>query len=261
MAASDSSQPPPPPPLGFISIDVILHRPGGDPFNERTWPFPLIRERAEGTPEAAVVSAGGYDAAMLDRFVDAGRRLAARGAVGIITSCGFLAMAQSDLAARLPVPVLTSSLLQVPSLLALLGPAGGRVGILTYDAARLTRAHLERLGIPPARAPVRGAPHDGALRRHVRDGAEYVHADIRDELVAVARDMVREEGEGEGKGALRALCLECTNMPPFADDIHAAVGLPVYDIYTAGLWFYSGLVRQRPEGWGPVLKDNVTDRT
>lgn len=84
------------PPLGFVSIEVILHRPPGDPFNEKTWPFPLIREKVAGSSEAQVVCSGPYGNSFIDRFVEAGQRLADRGAVGIITSCGFLAMAQAE---------------------------------------------------------------------------------------------------------------------------------------------------------------------
>lgn len=84
------------PPLGFICIEAFLHRPPGDPFNEKTWSFPLIRERAENSPTSIVVSSGPYDEHFIDRFVDAGQKLADRGAIGIITSCGFLAMAQSE---------------------------------------------------------------------------------------------------------------------------------------------------------------------
>lgn len=82
------------PPLGFIAVECYFTRPPGDPWNEQTWPFPLIRERAEGSGESQLVTKGRYDHAFLDRFVDAGMRLAKRGCVGLITSCGFLAMAQ-----------------------------------------------------------------------------------------------------------------------------------------------------------------------
>lgn len=84
------------PPLGFISLDIIIHRPPGDPYNQKTWPFPLIYERAQNTPESLVVSSAGYEDGFIDRFVDAGQKLAKRGAIGIITSCGFLAIAQSE---------------------------------------------------------------------------------------------------------------------------------------------------------------------
>lgn len=84
----------PPPPLGFLAVEVDIFRPPGDPFNEKTWPFPLIREKVTGTTESQIVTDTAYDDAFIDRFVAAGLKLAERGAIGIITSCGFLAMAQ-----------------------------------------------------------------------------------------------------------------------------------------------------------------------
>ncbi|KAI0593985.1 hypothetical protein F4775DRAFT_596678 [Biscogniauxia sp. FL1348] len=249
--AEDGSMPLPA--LGFISIDVTIHRPSGDPFNEKTWPFPIIREKADNSSETQVVSKS-YDDAFIDRFVDAGKRLAQRGAVGIITSCGFLAMAQPELAARLPIPIATSALVQIPSILTLLS-ATRTVGILTYDDARLGTAQLDKLGIPSGRCHIRGVPASGGLRQHIQHGAEYVHEDISRQLVEIARDMVAEHPD------IAAICLECTNMPPFSEAIQDAVGLPVYDAHTMGCWFYSGLVSRRPKRWGAIERDTLDTRT
>ncbi|KAF5538066.1 aspartate racemase [Fusarium phyllophilum] len=83
------------PPLGFLAVEVDIHRPPGDPFNQSTWPFPLICQKVTGTSEAQIVTNGDYEDAFIDRFVQATARLAERGAVGAITSCGFLAAAQT----------------------------------------------------------------------------------------------------------------------------------------------------------------------
>lgn len=80
--------------MGFIAVQCHFHRPPGDPWNEQTWPFPSLRETAEGSQESQLVIGEEYDEAFLDRFVEAGKKLAQRGCVGILTSCGFLAMAQ-----------------------------------------------------------------------------------------------------------------------------------------------------------------------
>ncbi|KAF2008882.1 hypothetical protein BU24DRAFT_429143 [Aaosphaeria arxii CBS 175.79] len=242
------------PPLGFISLDIILHRPPGDPYNQNTWPFPLIREKARDTSESAVVTATAYDDAFLDRFVEAGKRLAARGAIGIITSCGFLAIAQSELSARLPIPIMTSALVQAPSLLATIAPRR-KLGILTFDSTRLGAGHLQKLGIDPSRCHIHGAPTNGALQQHVRQGAPYLHEEISRELVAAAKEMLQDAPE------ISLLLLECTNMPPFSETIQSAIALPVYDIQTAALWFYSGLVNIRPTRWGPILEDDISTRT
>ena len=82
------------PPLGFLAVEVEIFRPPGDPFNERTWEFPLIHEKVVGTSESQIVTKDAYDESLIDRFVEAAEKLATRGAVGVITSCGFLAMAQ-----------------------------------------------------------------------------------------------------------------------------------------------------------------------
>ncbi|KAH7014395.1 uncharacterized protein B0I36DRAFT_255474 [Microdochium trichocladiopsis] len=243
------STPAPPklPPLGFLAVEVDIHRPPGDPFNERTWPFSLIKELVPGSGESTIVSSSPYDEEFIDRVVAAACRLKERGAVGVITSCGFLANAQprqSRLAARVPIPICTSALVQIPSIAALL-PPDKLVGILTYDGSRLTESHLRAVGIDPSRVRIRGCPDDGHLRGVVARGEQYSHGKLQAELVAEAMALRAEMG-AERVGAL---VLECTQMPPFAEAIQRAVGVPVYDVYTMGLWFYSGLARRLPVEW------------
>ena len=149
---------------------------------------------------------------------------------------------------------MTSALVQLPSLLVMVPPQR-KIGILTFDSTRLGEAHLKKLGIDPLRCHIQGAPNNDALQRHIRHGAVYCHDEISRELVAAAKEMVESTAE------IASVLLECTNMPPFAEAIQAAIGLPVYDIHTAGSWFYSGLVNIRPKGWGPIPEDKVSTRT
>jgi hypothetical protein len=231
------------PPLGFIAVDVHFPRPPGDPFNEQTWPFPLLRDQVAGSKLDAIVTKSQYPAEFIDNFVAAGQRLADRGCVGLITSCGFLAMAQPDVAARLPIPVATSALIQIPSILAFL-PPNRSVGVITYDATRLGPLHLSRVGIADVqRVHVVGPPADGKLRSMIRDGAPYSHAAIEAELVQTAEELVQRHP------SVAAVVLECTQMPPFAEKIQAAISLPVYDAYSLGMWFYSALTKRTPVIW------------
>ncbi|KAH6886300.1 hypothetical protein B0T10DRAFT_461751 [Thelonectria olida] len=230
------------PPLGFLAVEVDIFRPPGDPFNETTWEFPLIREKVTGTGESQIVTDSAYDDAFIDRFVAAGLKLAQRGAVGIITSCGFLAMAQKRLASRLPIPVATSALVQVPSLRALL-PADKAVGVFTYDSRRLGDAHLMELGINPDGVRIWGLPDDSHLRGICARGEPYDAKRLERELVDEAKAFVEKHPE------VAVVVLECTNMPPYGDAIQNAINLPVYDVYTMGNWFYSGLLRTNPRSW------------
>jgi len=67
------------------------------------------------------------------------------------------------------------------------------------------------------------------------------------ELVAESKALMAEHPD------VGVLVLECTQMPPFAEAIQAAIGIPVYDVYTMAMWFYSGLVRRRPSTWGVAV--------
>ena len=151
------------------------------------------------------------------------------------------------LADRLPIPIATSALIQVPCILSLLPPSKS-IGILTYDDRRLNTKHLEKLSVPASafsRIHIRGAPADGHLRGVITGRKPYVHADIRDELTRTAKALVTDNPK------IGAIVLECTQMPPFAQAIQEALGngVVVYDVYTMALWFYSGLRRQSPDAW------------
>lgn len=82
------------PPLGFIAVECFFTRPPGDAWHEQTWPFPIVREMASGSSASQLVTSKMYDDAFINRFIEAGTKLAKRGCVGIITSCGFLALCQ-----------------------------------------------------------------------------------------------------------------------------------------------------------------------
>jgi len=84
-------------PIGFIASEVNIHRPPGDPWNDRTWGFPVIKAVARGSTLGNLVSNDEYDPWFIDNFVAAGQELANKGCIGILTSCGFLAMAQNEL--------------------------------------------------------------------------------------------------------------------------------------------------------------------
>ena len=90
--------PAPAPPLGIIMLDTAFVRPPGDVGHAASWPVPVLFETVPGATARRIV--GGQDCDLADAFVQAGERLRARGAVGVITSCGFLAARQRSFAAR-----------------------------------------------------------------------------------------------------------------------------------------------------------------
>ena len=152
---------------------------------------------------------------------------------GIVTTCGFLARWQSELAAGLPVPVLSSALLQVPLIQRTL-PRGRRVGIVTYSADDLDADVLAGAGVPPD-TPVAGVAASGYFARVIRDGAATLDAD------RMAADVVEATHGVLAHGRIGAIVLECANMPPYRDAVSEAARVPVFDAAQLASWFYAGL--------------------
>ena len=99
------------PPLGIIMLDIAIERPPGDVGHSASWPFDVVFRTVPGATARKIVNSD--DADLMDAFVAAGDELRAEGAIGLTTSCGFLASRQGELSARMNLPLATSSLLQL----------------------------------------------------------------------------------------------------------------------------------------------------
>ena len=145
------------------------------------------------------------------------------------------------MAKALGVPVATSSLMQVPLVERLL-PPGKRVGILTVSAGTLSPDHLRAAGVA-LETPVVGTEGGRAFTRDILgDKPEIDFEACRLDLLDAARELVQRNPDVGG------IVLECTNMVPYAADIRAATGLPVWSIYSFVSWFQAGLMPRRFAG-------------
>jgi len=209
--------------LGIVMLDTRFPRPRGDVGHAATFPFPVRYRTVRGaSPQRVVVE---RDPALLAPFIAAARELVEEGVAAVTTSCGFLTLFQRQLAEAVPVPVWTSSLLLVAEIEAALG-AGGRVGVVSADAASLTGEHLRAAGAR-ADTPVEGLAPGSPFRATLLDDLADLDIDEASRAtVAAARRLVARRPD------VAAIVLECTNMPPYAHAVHAATGLPVHDITT-----------------------------
>jgi Asp/Glu/hydantoin racemase len=226
--------------LGILMLDNAFERYVGDMGNPKTWDIPVLYRKTPGATTYAITTL--QDDAFLAPFLASAEALIADGADGIVTSCGFLAIYQKAMAAKLSVPIATSALLQI-TLVERLLPQGKRVGVLTFDGASLKRPHLEAVGAP-LDVPIIGLESDGSFRRALLGDASVDSYEVREaEAVHAARRLI------SGHTGIGAIVLECTNLVPHAAAIHAAVQLPVYDVMTLCRWFHSGLT---PRVWTQV---------
>jgi hypothetical protein len=220
-------------PLGILMLEAKFPRIPGDMGNAMTWPFPVLYRVVEGaTPEKVVLKGA---AGLLPDFVAAARELVRLGAEAITTNCGFLSLFQKEIAAAVGVPVATSSLMQVPWVQATL-PPGKRVGLVTVSGSTLSPAHLDGAGVP-LDTPLVGTENGKEFFRVL------IKAEKDDMDIALAEQDVVEAGKAlvANNPDVGAIVLECTNMPPYAAALQAAVGRPVYDIYSMITWFHAGL--------------------
>ncbi len=218
--------------VGILMLEARFPRIPGDMGHAGTWPFPVLyRVVRDASPDRVVRHRA---EGLLGRFVDAARDLVRDGADGITTNCGFLSLYQEELAQAVPVPVLSSSLMQVALVNRLL-PRGRRAGILTISASTLTEAHLAAAGVPEG-TPVGTTEGGRGFTRTILDDLPELDVEVaREDNVAAARAMQAAHSD------LGAIVLECTNMTPYAADIAAATGLPVHSMAGFVGWFQSAL--------------------
>lgn len=215
-------------PVGILMLDTSFQRVPGDIGNTASFSHSVAYRRVEGATSQRVVE--GRAAGLLEPFAQAAEALAEDNAQLITTSCGFLACFQRELADRVAPLVATSSLLLVPLVAALLAPMC-KVGILTFDAASLTPAHFSAVGIDPTTVLCASPPPNSAFRRAISENwPEFPKAQAEAELVDLARNFVG------ANPAVKALVLECTNMPPYGQAISQAAGVPVFDILHLVSW-------------------------
>ena len=224
--------------------DRILRMPG-DVGNATTFPFPVLYEVVHGA-DAAHLKQPELARAAAPLYVAAARALEAAGVRVIGTGCGYLSILQRELQAAVNVPVVSSSLIQVPWVGRTL-PAGKRVGIITADSRALGEAYFQPVGWSSREVPVviQGIEAEREfLDLLVADSLE--EDDIRTMHRAMAR--VTEEFRDEHPD-VGALVLECTNLPPFASTIQRVARVPVFDVTTLLLWAHAAAVRQPFTGY------------
>ncbi len=213
-------------------LDTGFERLPGDIGNPITWPFPVKYRVVPGCTPADIIKLEAANP--LQAFLDATDDLNDQGVIGITTTCGFLGYYQQELANHSAVPVASSALLQLPLVDRLL-PSGQRAGILTYNADALTSDHLNAVGVS-ADTPKQGFASDSVFYRWIMQGMQNVSPDTLRQDVVDAACLLKERNPSVG-----AIISECTNLTPFANDIHEHTGLPVFDTVSMVNWFYNGL--------------------
>jgi hypothetical protein len=206
--------------LGVLMLDTRFPRPLGDIGHPESFGIPVRQKVVSGAwPDKVVASAAALRASgLLNTFCGHAIALEREGAKAITTSCGFLVLLQRELQDTVAIPVVTSSLLQLPELL----ERQQQVGVLTISAAHLGEEHLLAAGVPRKRLGdivVQGVDPAGEFARAILGNRDTLDFDRAREDVVRAALALKARAQ-----ALRTVVLECTNMPPYAQAVRDATG-------------------------------------
>lgn len=212
------------PPHGYLGVLMLasnLPSLPGDLDHPDTFGVPTGRRIVTGAwPEKVVLTAAGLRAGRIAMGLkQILRAMEKGGARAITTDCGFLVLLQKELQAAVKVPVVTSSLLQLPGLLA----SQAQVGVLTLPASKLGSEHLRAAGVPRERLQdvlVQGVDAKGEFALALSANRQAIDAaQAATELAAAATLLCQRAPQ------MQYVVLECSRMAPYRLAIEAASGL------------------------------------
>lgn len=217
--------------VGIILVDVRTPFIPGDVGNASTYPFPVVYRTVPEVTLERLIDKG--DKSLANNVINTAQELEDLGVRAIASDCGYMIHFQAEVAAAVSVPVIMSSLIQLPMLERSIGP-NQKVGIICANRPRLTDDMLALAGLrDPGRAVIRGMETSAAFRAPILDEKPLLDdVLIERDIVATAEELVLSHPE------VGPILLECSNMPPYAHAIQQATGRPVFDFTTLiGVYF------------------------
>lgn len=216
------------PDIGVMMLDTHFPRLKGDAGSPETYPCDVkMKILKKATVKRIVTSEPPVE--LLDGFIGAAKELEEDGVRLITTTCGFMIAFQEQLQSAVRVPLLTSSLLQLPFLLSTL-PKHSNIGIITADSSQLNTRHFQIAGVASSdmsRLKVFGMQDCHEFKRVIiKNAADIDSRKLNVEVINVTRSMM------SSTRSISAILLECTNLPPYADSLRELSGLPVFDFTT-----------------------------
>ena len=207
------------PVVRLFQLDTSFPRIPGDIGSPETWRAGLDIHVVPELSVARVINSdpGATDMTAVEAAMDR-----ARGDI-LTTSCGFLCYWQDRLAARTARPFVSSALLALPDLRGRF--ADDELAILTFNADVLTSpAFVPSLG--GFAGPVAGLAKDSHLRQVIANDLPALDRQrAEDEIVRLVDGLC-------AAGGVRALLLECTNLPPYKQALKARFDIEIFDILT-----------------------------
>lgn len=224
--------------IGILVQDVHYPLIPGNVVNACSYDYPVRMEIVPGANQQRV---HGRDKSLLPELIKTCRLLESQGVRAITGACGYFGNFQRDVSEEIDLPVYLSSILQIPWIRAGL-KSRDEIGILCADIRNLSDHLFDQCGITQAdreRCHIAGAGDRPEFSALLERRGYFDNRKLEAELVDLAVELTNRHP------GIRAILLECSDMPPYAAAIQKAVKLPVYD-YMTMINYVHAAVAQRP---------------
>ncbi len=225
-------------PIGILCIPGVAALIPGNVQNAQTFDFP-VKYHVLRDVRFEQIAKG--DPSIVPTVVEAAESLVEDGVQAIVGACGSLGHYQSAVANAVSVPVFMSILTQVPLLLSSLG-ADRSLAIVFATKSASTPLIQRECGIDNLDRIVQIDLIDCPAFGSLTQGGEECNGD---ELLGQIVDQI-EAGIDSSVGAIM---LQCSDLPPFAAEIQAHFGLPVFDMTGLIDWLHAGVARRPFSGF------------
>jgi Asp/Glu/hydantoin racemase len=235
--------------VGILIFDNKRYpMPPGDVGNATSYPFPVLMRQIptlEDNPYPPVVDENGRYTHQVQLCIEAAQQLERDGVRAIAMSCGFFSLIQQAVAASVNIPVITSPLVMIPVIRQLLKPEQSII-VVTASARLHSEEFFSAVGVDRSdRLHLVGLDDSAAFNSicMCAPGIELETDDLRDDVVngvEQARALNRDAG---------AVLLECTSLPPYAAEVNAKTGLPVFDFIACIEWLHRAVVPKHYQGY------------
>lgn len=219
--------------VGVLLLEVPPDRFPGSLVDPSIFSVPMIEETVKG---AWVDEMLAVDPALTQPAIEAAQRLQRRGATLLISNCGYFIAYRAAIQQQVSVPAAISSLLWLPHLNTLRMP-GRKIGIITFDSVKLTRAHLEAAwpGYDPEVVAIAGLEGSEMWKNAGKKDSTYdfdeIWADVRSALDRMLAS----------NPSVQFILVECCTLCAFVPLIRRHTGLPAFDIVSLARWHLAGV--------------------
>jgi len=219
-------------PRGLDQLESLI----GNSTNPKSYDFPVVFRRVPGANIHTILEKPDYEV-MKSMAEYANRMVIEEGVRLIVTSCGFNAIFQKELSKRISVPVATSSLIQIPFISSMLNDSQ-QIAVITANKEHLTDIHFRNVGVTDMRNIIvfgmEECPEWNKI--FVAPDEDIDLNKVREEVLNVATSAL------ETYSSIGSFVLECTDLPPFANDIRKRTKLPIFDYFTMVRYLVSAIM-------------------